>query len=112
MRERRAARRGLRPAPVLAAEPVSTETTSPVEPAAPGAVVAAVRADLAALGDLAGWRAIGEAAVAMARILDHPGAVTTQPAAARQLMSLLDTLHRSAAPKRGRLAVVQAMTNG
>jgi hypothetical protein len=80
-------------------------------PALPPAEPSAVRAELATLGDLTGSQGLAAAAIAMARILDHPGAVTTQPAAARQLASLLDTLHKRAAPQRGRLAAVQAMSN-
>jgi hypothetical protein len=109
----RACKRALSPvpAPVLA-EPVSVAASSNVAAETVGPLVAAVRAELAALGDLTGRPGLAAAAVAMARILDHPGAVTTQPEAARQLMSLLDVLHREAAPKRGRLAAVQAMTTG
>jgi hypothetical protein len=69
-----------------------------------------VRADLESMGDLSGLQAFAAAAVAMARILDHPGAVTTQPAACRQLMSVMDALRKSVEPKRGRLAAVQKMS--
>jgi hypothetical protein len=47
----------------------------------------------------------------MARILDNPRAVSSQPAAAKVLAALLDKLRQSAAPgRRGHLAVVQTMT--
>ena len=103
MRELRARKRGLTPVP-----PVEAPTVAE----AAGPVVAAVQADIAALGDLTGYRALAAAAVAMGRILDDPRQVTTQPSAAKQLASLLEVLRRAAAPRRGRLAVVQAMTDG
>jgi hypothetical protein len=78
-----------------------------------GAVELAVTADLEKLGDLpAGSRALGAAALAMARILDDRRLVTTQPSAARQLERLMGVLRRDAAPRRGRLRVVQEMTTG
>jgi hypothetical protein len=46
----------------------------------------------------------------MARILDAHRLASTQPAAVKQLASLLEMLHREAAPKRGRLAAVQQMS--
>jgi hypothetical protein len=61
------------------------------------------------LGDLTGFQALAAGAVAMARILDNPLWVTTQPSAVRQLASVLALLHREAAPRRGRLALVQQM---
>jgi hypothetical protein len=106
MRELRARKRGLTPVPTVPA----CETPTVAEAAAP--VVAAVRADIAALGDLTGYRALAAAAVAMGRILDDPRQVTTQPSAAKQLASLLEVLRRKATPRPGRLALVQAMTDG
>lgn len=51
------------------------------------------------------------AALAMARILDNPKAVTTQPPAAKVLATLLDKLRTaSASGRRGHLAVVKSMT--
>ena len=102
-RELRARKRGLTSVPSPQAESSAT-----VE--APGPVVAAVQADLAGLGELTGWQALSAAAVAMARILDSDGNVPTWPAAAKELTLLLNMLHREAAPKRTRLARVQAMT--
>jgi hypothetical protein len=50
-------------------------------------------------------------ALAMARILDSSRAASAQPAAAKVLVSVLDTLHRgSAQGRRGNLAVVKSMT--
>jgi hypothetical protein len=104
MRELRARHRGLTALPA--------DETPPTGDAADGPAVAAVRADLAALGDLTGCQALAAAAVAMARILDDRRLVTTQPSAAKQLASLMAVLHRQAAPRSGRLALVQAMTDG
>jgi hypothetical protein len=52
----------------------------------------------------------GQAALALARLMDNPRAVNQQPAAAKVLISMLDKL-RSASPagRRG-LAVVREMT--
>ena len=47
----------------------------------------------------------------MARILDNPRAVSSQPAAAKGLAALLDKLRSaSARGRRGNLAVVRTMT--
>ena len=76
----------------------------------PGPVVAAVCRDLDGLGDLTGWQYLAAAALAMARILDSGQNVPTWPAAVKQLMSVMATLHKEAEPRRGRLAEVQAMS--
>jgi hypothetical protein len=102
-RELRARKRGLTAVP-------SAPVAAPVPAEAVGPVVAAVRRDLDGLGDLTGWQYLAAAAIQMGRILDSGGNVPTQPAAAEQLASLMDTLHREAAPRRGRLAAVQAMS--
>jgi hypothetical protein len=107
MREHRARKRGLTPVPPIGADPQTAMT--PVQDWTPGPVVAAVQADLHRLGDLTGWQALAAGAVAMARILDDHRLASTQPAAVKQLASLLEMLHREAAPKRGRLAAMQKM---
>ena len=61
------------------------------------------------LGDH-GRPGLAAGAVSMARILDNPLAVSTQPAACRQLMAVLDVLHTAAVPRHGRLAVIQEMS--
>jgi hypothetical protein len=101
MAERTARKRGLTPVPAADGTPTVAD--------APGPVQAAVRADLASLGDLTGNQALAAAALAMSRILDDPRQVTTQPSAVRQLMALLAALRREVAPKPGRLRVVQEM---
>jgi hypothetical protein len=107
--ERRAAKRTLTPVPAPPAEDAGVPNETPAPNDAPGPVVAAVQAELATLGDLTGWQGLAAAAVAMAHILDHPGAVTTQPAACRQLMSLLDVLHKHADVPKRRLEAVAKM---
>jgi hypothetical protein len=100
--ELRARKRGLTPVPPL----VSAQTGTQAEP---GPVVAAVRADVDRLGVRESQRALCAAAEAMARILDNPLLATTQPSACGKLMQIMTELHKSAAPQRGRLAVVQQM---
>jgi hypothetical protein len=115
MRELRARKRMLRPVPrsenYQPIESGQREDAAGSENSEPGPVVAAVRAELATLGDLTGWQGLAAAAVAMAHILDSPGAVTTQPAACRQLMSLLDVLHKHADVPRRRLEAVTKMSS-
>jgi hypothetical protein len=54
---------------------------------------------------------LAQAALAMARILDNPSAVSSQPAAAKVLAGLLDKLRSaSARGRRGGLALVRTMT--
>jgi hypothetical protein len=55
---------------------------------------------------------LAAAAVALAQILDNPKAVSTQPAAAKVLATLLEQLRSaSARGRRGNLAVVRAMSS-
>ena len=79
------------------------------EPTSPGQVEKAVQAEL---GGLAVSRpSLAAVAIAMARILDNPRAKSTQPAAAKVLVSALDALHKSSAQgRRGNLALVKEMT--
>ena len=73
-------------------------------------VEAAVLAEVQALGS-SPRPGLVAAAIAMARILDNPKAVSSQPPAARMLTSLLDKLRSASAQgRRGRLAVVRTMT--
>ena len=55
-------------------------------------------------------QALAAALLVLAADLDNPGLGTSHASLAKQLVFVLDTLRRSAAPKRGRLAVVQQMT--
>jgi hypothetical protein len=96
LRAYRGRKRRLRPVPLLP-DDVAPSGQNYV----PGPCVAAVHAELATLGDLRGWQVLAAGAVAMARILDSGENVPTWPAAVKQLASLMETLHREAAPKRG-----------
>ena len=76
----------------------------------PGAVELAVEAELAGLPAAQSRPAMSAIVTAMAKILD--GKVPTpKPAAAKVLVSVLDTLHKaSAQQRRGNLALVKSMT--
>jgi hypothetical protein len=75
----------------------------------PGLVEAAVGIEVA---DIAEARpGMAQIALAMARVLDNPRAVSSQPAAAKVLTTLLDKLRSaSAQQRRGNLALVREMT--
>jgi hypothetical protein len=101
-RERRA--NGLtRPATVFA---IPSGVVS--EPAGPGPVELGAATEI---GELAAEACPGltQTALALARILDNPKAVSTQPAAARQLVAMLGMLSRRS-HRRGKLGVVKSMT--
>jgi uncharacterized protein YjeT (DUF2065 family) len=69
----------------------------------------AVESELGGLATAQLRPSLAAVALAMARILD--GRVPTpKPAAAKALVSALDTLHKSAQGRRGNLAVVKSMT--
>ena len=53
---------------------------------------------------------LAAAALALARILDNPRAVSTQPAAAAQLVNILGQLRKSASGAKPKLAAVRQMT--
>ena len=78
-------------------------------PSGPGPVEAAVEAEIAELSE--SWPSLAQVALAMARILDNPKAISTQPAAARQLVAILGTFSKWT-QRRGKLAVVKSMTTG
>jgi hypothetical protein len=89
----------------------STRTSQSIgRPPSSGSGFGRRQRDLDGLGDLTGWQYLAEGAIAMARILDSDGNIPTMPAAAKQLASLMATLHKEAAPKRGRLSAVQKMS--
>jgi hypothetical protein len=68
------------------------------------------RAEIAGLAE--GRPGLAAAALAMARIMDNPKAVSSQPSAAKVLASLLDKLRSASAQnRRGRLAVVRTMSD-
>ena len=75
----------------------------------PGPVEVGVEAEIAGLTQAR--PGLAAAALAMAKIMDNPAVVSSQPAAAKVLAALLDKLHSSLAQnRRGRLAVVRTLT--
>lgn len=74
-----------------------------------GEVEAAVSLEIETVGDH-GRPGLAAAALALARILDNPKAVSTQPAAAAKLANLLETLRKSSVNKL-KLAAVRRLTN-
>jgi hypothetical protein len=93
--------------------PLVNDYTSPAEVAEfppPGPVALAVGSELGGLAAAQLRPSLAAVALAMARILD--GRVPTpKPAAAKVLVSVLDTLHKgSARSRRGSLSVVRSMT--
>jgi hypothetical protein len=79
------------------------------DPSELGAVESAVLLEIEGLG--AHHRpGLDAAALALARVLDNPKAVSTQPAAAKVLAQMLDKLRSLPGAHRGKLAVVRAMT--
>jgi hypothetical protein len=76
----------------------------------PGPVESGVEAEIRGVGAEA-RPGLAQAALALARILDNPKAVSQQPAAAKVLGALLEKLRSaSARGRRGSLAVVRAMS--
>jgi len=75
-----------------------------------GIVVAAVRAELDAASAAIERPGLTAVALALAAILADPQHMTTQPAAARQLVAILERLSRRV-HLRGKLAVVKSMTS-
>jgi hypothetical protein len=76
-----------------------------------GPVESAVQAELHSLNAGTDRPGVAQIAVALARIMDNPKAVSSQPAAARVLAALLDKLRSASARGRcGHLALVRTMT--
>jgi hypothetical protein len=73
-----------------------------------GLVEAAVAQEIEGLGaDRAGLK---QTVLALARIMDNPKAVSTQPAAAAKLADMLETLRKSTDAKKSKLGSVRSMT--
>jgi hypothetical protein len=73
-------------------------------------VEAAVELELAGLPAAAERPGLAAAALALARVLDNPRAMSPHPPAARVLARLLDELRKPAQSRRGGSKVVRAMT--
>lgn len=72
----------------------------------PGPVQSGVKAEIAEVAE--SRPGLAAAALALARILDNPKAVSSQPAAARQLVAILGTLSKRT-QRRGKLAAVKSI---
>ena len=81
---------------------------APTSADAGSSVEAAVLAEVEALDSTR--PALVAAAIAMARVLDNPKAVSSQPPAAGQLVSILNQLRKSAAGGKPKLASVRQMS--
>jgi hypothetical protein len=77
--------------------------------AAPGPVESAVESELAGLAAAQERPGLAQLALALARLMNGP-AVTSKPAAAKQLTEILGTLAKGGAQRRRKLAVVKQMT--
>lgn len=72
--------------------------------------MAAVREEIDGLGPCV-RPGLAAAAMALARILDNPKAISSQPPAAAQLVHILERLRKSAAGSKPKLASVRQMTD-
>lgn len=70
----------------------------------------AVLEELETLSSAATRKSAVAAALAMARILDNPLALTQQASAAGKLLTIMEELRKGSGRSKGRLASVQAMT--
>jgi hypothetical protein len=117
IRAQRARRRGLEPVPEFSVTAGEKPQVTPNDDQAPvdrdqrvpGPAERATTLELESLPASQSHLALGQAALAMSRILDDHRLATTQPSAARQLSSLMLTLRRASAAPRGRLAVISKM---
>ena len=90
--------------------PASVAAIPSAVAAGPGPVEAGVEAEIAGLAEAEARLGLAAVALAVARILDNPKAVSSHPPAAKVLATLLDRLRSaSARGRRGGLAVVRAM---
>lgn len=109
MREHRARKRGLTPVPT---EPMDTVVGGDGQKQLErGRCELALLADIERLGVRESQPALCAAAEQMCRILDDRRQVTTQPSACGKLLVIMSALHKEAAPRRGRLAVIQQMSH-
>jgi hypothetical protein len=92
---------------LLNGPPVAPE----LQAAGPGPVEVGVQAEIEIAGLGSGSPALVAVAVALSKVLDHPRAQSSKPAAAGQLVRVLDELHKGAARHpRGGLKLVRSMT--
>lgn len=91
---------------IRAGDPASGEAY----PDEPGEVEMAVAKEIKSLSAAPKHPGLVQSALAMAKILDNPGAITTHPSAHRQLTVSLDKLWNVSVGRQGKLADVAAMT--
>jgi hypothetical protein len=89
--------------------PASVAPVLQVHPGNPGPVESAVAAELGGLAEAQSRPSLVQVALAMARILDSSRAVSAQPAAAKVLVTVLDTLRKGSPRRRGGLELVRTM---
>ena len=90
--------------------PASVATVLQVRPTEGAPVESAVQEEINGVTSAELRPGLVQVALAMARILDNPRAPSAQPAAAKVLVTVLDTLRKgSAQGRRGSLAVVRTM---
>jgi hypothetical protein len=115
LKDRKRLRKPIQPpmTPISALASVTNIRTSepPQERTEPGEVEVAVIAEMKALSAASKHPGVVASVIAMARILDNPGAVTTHPSAHRQMTASLDKLWAASVGRKGTLADVAAMTN-
>jgi hypothetical protein len=91
--------------------PGGSSTAGGDDPGKTGPVESAVQAEIHSLDAAVDRPGLTPIALALARVLDNPKAVSSQPAAAKVLASLLDKLRSaSSCGRRGALALVRNMT--
>jgi hypothetical protein len=89
-----------------------TQSESREANASPGPVESGVAAEIDGLAAQA-RPGLAQAALALARVLDNPRAISSHASSAKVLATLLDKLRAvSARGRRGRLAVVRSMSPG
>lgn len=77
-----------------------------------GRVELAVAQELGGLAQSAARPGLVAVALALARVLDNPRAVSAQPSAAGKLKQILGELHKGVGVRSSRLALVRGMTTG
>jgi hypothetical protein len=83
-------------------------TSVMAEPDGPGPAESGVQAEIAGLADIR--PGLAQVALALARLMDNPRAMSSKPAAAKVLASLLDRLRSASTGGRGgHLAAVRTM---
>ena len=88
-----------------------TTLPEPEQEYVPGPVEQAVIDECATLSTASTHLVLVETAKQLARILDTPGAVTTQPSAAAKIESIMERLRRGADTRKARLSSVRKLNS-